>query len=216
MVSSACDVLLSEPTRFLDYLLTDEKMREKIVDKKSFVAVLEKVLKADPTLSNLPVEISRKGESLELCGQNIFNETAVQNIIKRNVTSKRREFTKRVKQDRPTLTRTQVKKEVDRRVNIYISGSEKKVAQTKQVTLSEAMHPVRVKEYKRKGKVISGYRKTKYKPLTMQEKMLLENGIKKGKKPQDIANDYLQAGLGYRTSTSIKRHYYRVKSEMKP
>lgn len=215
-MTSACDVLLNEPTRFLDYILTDAKMREKIVDKKSFVAVLDKVLRADPTLNNIPVEISRKGESLEICGQNIFDEPAIQDIIKRNVTKKKREFSKKVSKQNPTWTRKQKLKETNRRLSIFITGTEQKVKQTKQVTLSEAMHPIRVKEYKRGTQSVSGYRKTKYKSLTMQEQMLLENGIKKGKKPTEIVRDYLQAGLGYRTATSIKRHFYRLKSILSP
>lgn len=215
-MSSACDVLLNEAQRFLDYILTDEKMRQKIVDKKSFNAVLEKVLKSDPTLRNIPIEIKNKGEDIDICGQNIYNEPAIQSIIKRNIGKKKQEISKKVKQDRPTATRTQRIKETLRRLHIFIGGSEQKVRQTKQVSISEAMHPVRVKEYKRGTQTVSGYRKTKYKSLTMQEKMLLENGIRKGKKPSEVANDYLQAGLGYRTATSLKRHYYRIKGQMKP
>lgn len=213
MVSSACEVLQNEPHRFVDYIFADQKLREKIVDNKSFVAVLEKVLKSDTSLANIPTEINKQGESLELCGQDIFNEPAIQQIIKRNVSKKRRELSKRVKNEKPTWTRTQRTKETTRRLNIFIGGSEQKVQQTKQVTLSEAMHPIKVDKYKRGTKTVSGYRKTKYKSLTMQEQMLLENGIKKGKKPSEIVNDYLQAGLGYRTATSIKRHFYRIKGQ---
>lgn len=214
-MSSACEILSSETARFIDYLLADTKVRSKIVDQRSFVDALDKVLKSDASLSNIPAEIKRKGESLELCGIDIYNDPSIQNIIKRNVGSKRREINKRVRMEKPTWTRTQRMKEANRRMQIFISSSSQKIKQTKQVTIAEATRPVKVKEYDREGKKVSGYRKTEYKTLTMQEQMLLENGIRKGKKPSEVAKDYLQAGLGFRTGISLKRHYYRLKDKLK-
>jgi len=216
MVSSGCLVLEDEPQRFIDYILADPRMREKIVDERSFVAVLDKVLKSDSSLTNIPTEITKQGESLEICGKNIFNDQSIQSIVKRNKGKKRKEISKRVKIDHPTATRRQHIKETTRRLNIFITGTVNKVTQTKQVTINQALRPVKVKEYKRGGQSVEGYTKTKYKTLTQQEKMLMENAIRKGKKPSEVQQDYLQAGLGFRSPTSIKRHYYRLKGMIKP
>jgi len=216
IVSSACDILLSEPQRFVDYLFADQRLRSKIVDKRSFVDALEKALNSDTSLRNIPIEIHRKGESIEICGENIFNHNAIQDIIKRNIASKRKEISGRVKKKYPSWTRTEKLKETNRRLNIFISTASQKVKETKQVTLTEAFSPVKVGEYKRGSQTVSSYRKTKSKHLTTQEEMLIENAVRKGKMPADVVTDYLQAGLGYRTKTSIRRHYYRIRNRINP
>lgn len=215
MVSSACDVLLAEPERFINYILVDKKLREKIIDKKSFINVLEKVLNEDTILSNIVKEIKRRGESLEICAENIYNLKEIQTLIKENLKNKETEIKKRIKKEKPNITKSELLKEVNRRMSIYISTSKTNIKKIKQVTLTDALKPIKVKGYFRKGKKVSGYRKTKNKSLTTQERMLLENAIKKGKKPREVIKEYLQAGIGYRTKISLRKHYYRLLRDMK-
>jgi hypothetical protein len=213
-MSSACEVLRDEAQRFVDYIFADQRLRSKIVDKRSFADALEKVLKSDPSLAQISAEIRSKGESLEICGQDIYEDSAIQDIIKRNVASKKKEISRRIKIEKPSLSKIEKMKEINRRLKIFISSSSARIKQTKQVSLKQALQPVKVKEYEREGKKIHSYRRTEYKQLTAQERMLLENGIKKGKSVSQVQKDYLQAGLGFRTNTSLKRHYYRLKQKI--
>jgi hypothetical protein len=214
-MSSACEVLRDESQRFVDYIFADARLRSKIVDKRSFADALDKVLKSDPSLAEISAEISRKGESLEVCGQDIFNDPAIQDIIKKNVVSKKREISRKVKIERPSLTRIERLKETNRRLKIFITSSSARIRQTKQVSIQQALQPVKVKGYEREGKIIHSHQRTEYTPLNTQEKMLMENAIRKGKSLSDLQSDYIQARLGFRTKTSLKRHYYRLKQKLK-
>lgn len=218
MVSSACDVLLQEPTRFLDYILSDQKLREKIVDQKSFNEVMEKAFQSDPTLANIIATLKRSGESLEICGVNIYNDKSIQDVVNANVQKRQNEIEKRVKQQKPALRGRALQKEVDRRLKISISGQAKKVQQTtRQVTIEQSLKPVNVKEYKRGSATVKNYRKSKYRKLNRQEKILIENAVKRGLTPAETVKMFLESGLPeYRTKTSIKRHYYREKEKIKP
>lgn len=214
-MSSACLVLQDEAQRFVDYIFADARLRSKIVDKRSFADALEKVLKSDTSLSEIPAKINKSGESIEICGQNIFENSAIQNIIKRNVASKKREFGRKVRIERPSLSRIERLKETNRRLKIFISSSSARIRQTRQVSIQQALQPVKVKGYEREGKVIHSHQRTEYTPLNTQEKMLMENAIRKGKSLSQLQSDYIQARMGFRTKTSLKRHYYRLKQKMK-
>jgi len=219
MVTSACQVLIDEPERFLDYLLSDPNMRNKIVDDKSFIEVATRVFKSDPTLANILATINRSGESLEICGKNILNEKAIQDIINNNQTKRRVTIEQRVRRQRPKLKGKQLTKEIDRRLKISISGQAGKIRQsTTQVTIEQSLKPVAVGGYVRNGKTIKPYRKSKYKKLNKQEEMLLDNAIKRGKSLSDVYKVYLESGLGegFRTKTSLKRQYERRKLNFKP
>lgn len=205
---------MDEPRRFIDYIFADPKLRKQIIDNKSFAEALEKALRSDPTLVNIVDTIKGSGETMEVCGDNIFNLKEITDLVKSNLKSKTKEFRQRIKTQHPTWKRGQVRKELDRRVKIYVATQSRKVAQTKQVTIQEATQPVRVGSYQRAGKTITAHRKTKYRPLSKQEKMLITNSIKKGKTPTETAKGYYDAGLTFRTETSIKRHYYRMKDKL--
>lgn len=214
MVTSACEILIDEPQRFLDYIFSDPNLRSQIVDKKSFIEALEKTLKSDPSLTNIAETIKKAGESFEVCGQNIFLQNSIQNLIKDNVDKRRDKIEKRVKKERPKLRGKKLEAEIERRLKISIATQSRKVKQTKQVTIDQALKPIKVGDYRRGGQTIKSYRKTKYRNLNTQEKMLIENAIKKNKNPQEVVRLFRESGLPFRTKTSIKRHYYRQKKKI--
>lgn len=213
MVTSACEVLETESRRFLDYVLVNPKLRQNIVDKETFFDALEKALRSDPSLSNIVDTIKGHGESLEMCGGGVYEQPAVQDLLKRNSKNKKASIRRKVKIDHPMLKGKELTKEVDRRYKIFASTSKQKIKQVRQVSIDEAMKPLRVGSYERQGKVVQNYRKQKAKSLTMQERMLIENNIKKGRTPTETFYEYTQSGLGSRTQISIKRHYYRIKQK---
>jgi hypothetical protein len=213
MMSSACDILSEESRRFVDYVLVNPKLRNNIVDKATFFDALEKALRSDPSLVNIADTIRKSGESFEVCGSGIYDQPAIQDLLKRNSRSKKADIRKKVKADHPTLKGRELTKEVDRRYKIFASTSQQKIKQVRQVSLDEALKPLKVGSYERQGKFVQNYRKQKAKSLTMQERMLIENAIKKGTPPSQVYRDYVQSGLGYRTQISIKRHYYRIKQK---
>ena len=214
MTSSACSVLIDEPTRFIDYVFSDPKLRKQIVDKKSFAEVLERALRSDPTLVNIVETIKGSGESFEVCGANIFQQKDITDLVNQNLKTKKTEFRKRIRKQHPEWKRGQMKKELERRVKIFVATQSKKVGKTKQVTIQQATQPVRVTGYERAGKTIHSHRKTKYRALIKPEKDLITAHIKKGKTPSETAKAYYDSGLTFRTETSIKRHYYRMKDRL--
>lgn len=211
-MTSACEILDQEPERFLDYILADANLRKQIVDDKSFEEVLRRVLESDPTLKNIVNVIDGVGESLEVCGRNILLDNNIQELIRRNTVNRRARIRRKVKKQHPSYTRGQLTKEINKRLKISISGAKHKVKQTKQVTISKSLQPVRVGSYDRKGKVIGAYRKTTHRKLTRAEKMLIKNNIKLP--PSEVVKKYYDSGLTFRSETSIKRHYYRMKRKL--
>jgi len=211
-MTSACEVLDQEPERFLDYIFSDPRLRKQIVDDDSFEAVLRKVLENDPTLKNIVTTIDGAGENLVICGGNILQDQSIQNIIKRNKVNRRARIRRKVKKQHPSYTRRQLTKEINKRLKISISGAKHKVKQTKQVTIGASLQPVRVKTYDRKGKVIGAYRKTSHRKLTRAEQMLIKNNLRLP--PSQVVKKYYDSGLTFRSETSIKRHYYRMKRKL--
>lgn len=189
-------------------------MRSKIIDKSSFAEALEKALRSDPTLVNIVQTIKGSGESLEMCGANIFDQKEIQGLIESNLKSKKKEFRTRIKTKYPSWKRKQINKELDRRIKIFIGTQARKVKETKQVTIAEATQPVRVTGYERAGVKVKGHRKTSYRRLSTQEEMLIVNSLKRGKTPKETVKGYYDAGLPFRTETSIRRHYYRFKEKL--
>lgn len=214
MVSSACEILSKEPTRFLGYIFSDPRVRKKIVDKKSFANALEQVLNSDSSLKNIVTEIKKHGEDIEMCGEDIFDMPDIQELIKRNRRNKLYSIRRLVKKQHPKWDRKALSKEAQRRLKISITASSRAVRQLKQVTITDATHPVKVKGYKRGAQTIHSHRKMKYRRLTAQEKMLIENAIIKGKTPSQIRKDFISSGLPYRSNVSIKRHYQRIKNKI--
>lgn len=208
MPTEYCDILLTEPDRFIDYILADSRARTKIVDIESFAKIFGQVLESDDQLIFLRKKLQQKGESLEMCGKNIFNHARIQRIVKGNVGLKEKQIRARVKKQKPKLKGKALEKEVQRRLNISIKSTGRK--KLKQITIDESLQPVRVDKYERKGVSIKSHRKTAHRPLTRQEKMLITNGIKKGKSASQVIQNYYDSGLKFRSKESIRKHYYRV------
>jgi hypothetical protein len=214
MAGSGCEILRSEPDRFINYLFADPKLRKQIVDKKSFGVALEKALMSDTSLANIVEDIRKINGSFEVCGELIFEKKEIQDLIDSNIKFKTKEFRERIKKQHPRWKRARVKKELERRINIFIGTQSSKIKQSKQITIQEATRPVKVTEYTRAGKEIKKYSKTAYRKLTKQERDLISNAVKRGKSPKDTAQRYFDAGFEFRTETSIKRHYYRIKDRL--
>lgn len=212
MVSSACEILASEPKRFINYLFSDPKLRKSIVDQKTFVKALRTVLQSDPSLKEIIKEIDLKKEKLEVCGKDIFDSGEIQGIIRENIGRKKRGLQRKVLKKYPTWTRTQRKKEVERRLKISVAVT--KVPEPKQVTIQEALRPVKVDNYTRKGKRVSGYKRTKARDLTDIERRLIRSNI--GKPVKEVMKIYYGTGQEYRSPESIKKHYFRIKKKLRP
>lgn len=212
MVSSACEVLSEDPKRFISYIFADPLLRKSIVDEKSFVKALRTVLKSDPSLKEIINHIDLKKEKLEVCGKDIFDSSEVQGIIQENVKRKRRSIQTKVRKQHPTWTRKQKKAEVDRRLKISVAVT--KVPKPTQVTIGEALKPVKVKEYTRKGRRVSGHSKTKSRDLTDVERRLIRSNINKPVKK--VTEIYYGTGQEYRSPESIKKHYFRIKKKLRP
>lgn len=213
-MTSACEVLSQQPERFINYVISDNKLRSQIVDEDSFGAVLEKALKSDKSLENIAHTIKNNGESFSVCGIEIYNDEIIQDIKNENISKRRKRIRKRVKVERPELSGRKLKKEIQRRLNISIGGQASKVKKTKQITIQEATKPVTVSSYTRDGTRVEEHIKSKYRSLNKQEEMLIKNQIKRGKKPKEVIKKYYDAGLDFRTETSIRSHYYRIRDQL--
>ena len=212
MVSSACDTLLGEPDRFIDYIVSDSRLRSKIYDDESFIKALEASLRSDPTLKNIADTIRSEKESFEICGASILKDRRIQNIIEGNIDKKTKDIKKKIRRDKPQLKGRAFNREVNRRLKISIGVSKKK--KLKQISIEEATRPVRVTLYERAGKEIGKHRRTAPRTLTKQETMLIRNAVRKKKMPNQVINDYYNSGLKFRTRESIRKHYYRIKRKL--
>lgn len=211
MVSSACDVLLTEPDRFIDYIVSNPKLRKQIVNEETFGEALEVALKSDPTLAYIPEQIKKKGESFSDCGKNIFNMSSIKKLVNQNISSRRTEMKRRVRKQKPNLSKNAFNKEVERRLRISIGQTKPK--RLKQITIDEATKPVRVKSYVRNGIKVKGKRRTKPRPLVEAEKRWMLKWINKGLLPQQIIDKYYLSGYDFRTKESIRKYYYRLKNK---
>jgi len=209
MVESACDVLLSEPERFTGYLLSDPEVRKKVYDKKSLIEVVRRVFRSDPTLNNIIKSIDSSADDLGMCLDNVFQSQEIQRIVQTNIKQKKTELTRRVKRQRPALKGKALQKEIDRRLKISISTTKTQTKRVKQVTIKDALQPVRVGAYQRQGKTVKGYRRSKSRELTKAEKLLIKNNL--NKTPNEVVQIYLKSGLTFRSTESIRKHYYRMK-----
>lgn len=210
-MGSACDVLTNNPNRFAVYILSNIKIRDSIYDKKSFLIALRKILKTDSSMRNILDGLKDAKDTLDACSDAIFKTKTIQNLIRRNSKTKKKELRKRVKKEHPTWKRGRVTKEVNRRFKISIGVTEAKIQKTKQVSIARALRPVEVKGYTRKGKKVKKYYRSKRRPLTKAEEMLIKNNLKK--KPADIIKLYYDSGLTFRSKTSIRRHIYRMRKK---
>lgn len=208
-MSSACEILAQEPERFIDYILDDRKLKQRVLDKDSFVAVLTRVMDSDPSLKNIAETIKSSGESLEICGFEIFENERIQDLIAGNTKKELKKFRKRTRRDHPRWGRKRVEREAQRRLKIS-AGVRKNLTETKEIVEKErGTKPIFV-SYKADGKTIR-YRKSKPKKLTKPERDLITNYVKRGKSYKDAIKAYNKSNLGFRTNTSLKRHYYRIK-----
>ena len=212
-MSSACEVLLEDPERYLNYVLNDPNVRNEITDEATFTKAVRKVFNADASLKNLVGEIDKKGENLEICVGNIFNSKAVQEIVKKNVGVRRTMLRKRVKKQRPSLRGKALSKEISRRLKISLSRTQGRVDKIpeQQITIIQSLKSVKVDSYIRDGQVVKAYNRTKSRDLTLPERMLIENNI--DKTVEEVQTKYYAQGFVFRSPTSIKRHYYRIKSK---
>ena len=209
MVSSACDVLLREPERFVGYILSDPKVRNKIVDEDSVVQAVRTSFKSDPTLANMVQEIDRKGDDLKNCLAGVLSSPEIQKLIQGNVKNREKQIKAKLRKAQPSLKGKALTKEVNKRLKQSISGSKAQVKKLKQVTIAQSLKPVRVKGYTRQGKPVTAYRKTKSRALTKAEEMLIRNNL--SKKPSEVVDIYLKSGLTFRTPESVRKHYFRMK-----
>ncbi len=205
--------MIDEPRRFAVYILADPRIRHSIYDKKSFILALKKILATDSSLKNILAEMKSKGETLSICGKDIFDSSDIQNLIRRNTKAKKKELRTRIKKQRPTLKGGALTREVNRRFKIAVGVSEAKVKKIKQVTLAQALRPVKIGDYIRTGKTVKGYSRAERRDLTKAEKMLIENNINKN--PKDIIKIYYDSGLTFRSKTSLRRHIYRTRKKLK-
>lgn len=209
-MGSGCDILLGEPERFVDYILADKKLRTRLLDENMIIEASEQVMSKDPSLSNVLQDIKSKGDDLRSCLANVINDPNVQRLLEANKKKKEKVLRKRVRQNPKYRTRTQVNKEVQRRLKISIART--KLLKKGKIDISTAKKQINVTPYKRGQQKISKFSKTKSRALTKVEERLIRNNIKK--KPKDIVSLYLSSGLPYRTPTSIRKHYYRIKNKM--
>lgn len=209
MTSSGCEVLDEYPSRYIGYILNDKRLRAKIYDMDSLVKVVRQVFKSDQSLSEIIKDIDKKGIDLSVCLDTMFNTIDIQKLIETNTKQKETEIKQRVKRDKPSLRGRALSKEIQKRLKQSIGVSKAQVKKTKQVTIQDALRPITVKEYKRKRKVVKKYSKTKHRPLTKAEEMLINNNIRK--RPSEVVQIYLKSGLRFRTAESVKKHYYRIK-----
>lgn len=210
MVSSACEVLKNEPERFVDYILSNPSVRSKIVDETSFGNALESSLKSDPTLSNLVAEMKRKGEKIEMCGKGIYDMPSIQKIVQGNVAKKKTQLRRKLKREQPKLKGKAFNQELEKRLNRSVKRTGRR--KLKQVTISDALKPIKVKKYFRDGKEVARYRKTSIRKLTREEKILISNAVKKNKSVSKTIQDYYDSGFRFRSDESIRKHYYRMRS----
>ena len=214
-MTSSCEVLHDNPYRFLHYVFADPRLRKGIVDKKSFAQALEKALRSDSSLKNIADEITGSGESMELCGTEIFEIPDIQELVNSNLKEKTKLFRGRIKNQYPNWKRGQIKKELDRRLKILIGTQAGRMERSKQiVSISKATVPIKVEDYYRDGKLIEGYRKTEQRKLNIPQEKLIVNSIKRGKTPKETVKSYYDSGLEFRSEASITGYYWRLKFKL--
>ena len=209
MPSEYCYILLDEPDRFVRYFLADSRVRNKVYDKGSFARLFNQVLKSDPELTFLSTKLEELGESLEICGENIYNNKNIQELIKKNNQQLRQRIRTKVKKDRPELKGVALQKEIDRRIKIAIGVTGHRPL--KQVNITQVLKPITVKYYHPRFKKYIKYSKSKPQPLTEPEKNMIRAYRKKGKSVSEFIQAYYAQNLGSRTETSLRKHYYRLK-----
>lgn len=211
MASSACDDLQQEAGRFTIYVFADNRLKNSVHDKDSFVKAISTAFNSDPTMRNLLDDIKRKGDNPDICLEEIFQTKEIQDLVAKNRQNTEKEMRKRVRKDHPAYKGKKFTNEVNRRVNISFGVMKARQSQLKQVTIEDALKPIHVQFTNKQGKVIT-YRKAVYKPLSTQEENLIVNNIKRGKTPTQVIDIYQQT-MSFRSKTSIKRHYWRLKKK---
>jgi len=205
-MGSGCNILLEEPERFGDYLLADKRFRDNIFSEESVVDAMENLLRTDPSLRNIIDDIRKSGDDIHDCLSGVLQSRTVLGLIERNVKKKKKEIRQRVKDSGKYTTRTSINKEVERRLKISLSRIKFNV---KKPDISLGQKQVRVGKYTRQGTLVDRYSKTKSRPLSAIEERLIKSNLKKPVK--EVIDIYMSSGLPFRTPTSIRRHYYRMK-----
>lgn len=211
MASSPCEILKQESERFIDYILSDPYIRQRVFDKESLVLAVRKSFKSDSALANIVSSIDSSGDDLSFCLDELFNTSDIQKLIENNKKQKETEIKQKLKRQRPRLKGKKLSKEIQRRLKQSIGGTKSSIKRKKpkQITIQEATKPVRVDSYKRDKKTVKKYRRTKARDLTKAEEMLIKNNLKK--KPSKVVEIYYRSGLKFRSEESIRKHYYRIK-----
>jgi len=209
--SSACEDLQQESGRFTIYVFADTRLKNSVHDKDSFVKAISTAFNSDPTMRNLLDDIKRKGDNPDDCLEDIFQTKEIQDLVAKNRKGKEKEMRARVRTEHPALRGKGFTKEVMRRVNISFGVQKARQSQLKQVTIDDALKPIHVRFTNKQGKVVT-YRKSVYKPLSTQEENLIVNNLKRGKTPTQVIDIYQQT-MSFRSKTSIKRHYWRLKKK---
>jgi len=208
-MGSGCEIINSQPNRYIGYILNDKRLRAKIFDKESLTKVVRQIFKSDPSLNEIVKDIDARGDDLTTCLDGIFNTIDIQKVIETNTKQKKTEIKQRLKTQRPALKGKKLRKEIQKRFKQSVGVSKAKIEKVKQVTIQDALRPISVKEYRRKRKKVKSYSKTKHRGLTRAEEMLIKNNIRK--RPSEVVQIYLKSGLRFRTAESVKKHYYRMK-----
>jgi hypothetical protein len=213
MTTSACDELIAEPERFVEYVFSDPRLKDKIFDDESFLIALKKAFKSDASLSEMVREIESKGESFDDCAKGVLGNSEIQRFIGKRRAKRRRLFRKRVKAQRPSITRKELTKEINRRIKISESLRKRNFRKlpARQVSIKESLQTVTVKR-KVAGRIVVSKRQ-KSRPLSKAEEDLIKNNIKKS--PSEIIRRHRANGFGYRSASSITSHYYRLKKKLK-
>ena len=154
-MGSSCEILQSDPERFVNYILNDRRMRNQIYDEDSFEKVARKVLKSDDSLNNIIKDIDSRGEDLSYCLDGAYTSPEIQRIVSGNIKNKRKELSKRIRALKPKLKGAKLRAEIDKRLKQSIGISKHQIVKTKQVTIMESLKNVKIDKYKRTGKVVN-------------------------------------------------------------
>lgn len=193
----------------MPYILNSQKLRSSVYNEQSFTEVVKQVFASDPSLSNMLSQMGRSGDDVTGCLSNIYNSSSIQSLIRRNISTKTQELRQRVKSQHPYYDASAVRKEVARRLKISVGIRETSVKRVKQVTIAEAVKPVGVGGYTKGSKTIGRYRRSAPRPLTLKEKMFIENRLVMT--PKELVKEYYDSGLKFRSESSIKTYQSRLR-----
>lgn len=211
--NSACQILHDDPNRFVGYIIADKQLRRQIYNKKSMEEVARRVFKTDDGLNNIVQHIDESGLDLDNCLNKVFESSEITTLIKSNTKSLRNDIKKKTKKKRPELRGWDLRREIDKKLKRTIGSKTSRIKTVKQVTLKEALKPVVVEDYVRKGKDVIGYRRAEAKSLTFMEKRFIQNRLNLPAKKviQEYKTKGIAQGYTVRTKEAIRKHYYRLK-----